>query len=652
MNPFLPINQENISDLGWDAVDFVLVTGDAYVDHPSFGAAVIARILEADGFRVGIIAQPDWKSPESMKALGRPRLGFLVTSGNLDSMVNHFTAAKKKRRSDSYTPGGVTGRRPDRAVTVYANLVRQAYKKMPVVIGGLEASLRRMAHYDYWKNSLKRSVLLDSKADLLVYGMGETAIRSIAAALEKGRPVSGITEIPGTVYSCPTEDIPEGTTILPDHETLKTDHKVFAESFRIQYENADPFTGVALAEPYGSRAVVQNPPALPISREDMDRVYALPYARGPHPSYVEKIPAMEEIQFSLVSSRGCFGACSFCALAFHQGRIVSSRSHESLVGEAKVLVENKDFKGYIHDVGGPTANFRSPACDKQATKGSCPGKRCLAPTPCPSLKADHSEYLELLRELRELDGVKKVFIRSGIRFDYMLEDTKNDFLTELCEHHVSGQLKVAPEHVSPDVLAVMGKPTRKTYDRFTAAYAKVNEKLDKKQYLVPYFISGHPGSRLKDAIILAEYLRDTRFVPEQVQDFYPTPGTLATAMWYSGIDPMTGKKVHIPSDATEKAMQRALLQYNRPENRDIVRKALLQAGRGDLIGNGPKALIPGEGGRSTGNGRSPGGPGRSGGSGRKPSGGTGHSKGSGRQTAKTIGSGKRHSSRVGGRKSK
>ena len=592
MNPFLPINKNDIEMRGWDRPDFVLVTGDAYVDHPSFGAAVISRVLEDQGFRVGVIAQPDWTTPDSLKVLGRPRLGFLVTSGNLDSMVNHFTAAKKKRRKDVYTPGGAAGKRPDRAVTVYANLVRQAYKKMPVIIGGLEASLRRMAHYDYWKDALRRSVLLDSKADLLVYGMGEAAIKGIAAALDAGTAVGEIHDIRGTVYACPTPEIPEEALVLPDHEKLKSERTSFAESFRLQYENADPFTGRPLAEPYGSRAVVQNPPAPPLPREEMDAVYALPYARGPHPSYSEKIPAMEEVQFSLVSSRGCFGACAFCALAFHQGRIVASRSHESLVNEAKQLIGEKDFKGYIHDVGGPTANFRRPACAKQGTKGSCPGKRCLTPEPCPSLQSDHGEYIEILRELRGLEGVKKVFIRSGIRFDYMMADTKNDFLSELCEHHISGQLKVAPEHVSPEVLKVMGKPSRQVYDRFVRRYTEVNRKLGKKQYLVPYFISGHPGSRLKDAVMMAEYLRDTRFIPEQVQDFYPTPGTLATAMWYTGIDPMTGRKVHIPSDYEEKAMQRALLQYNRPENRDLVRRALIRAGRQDLIGNGPKALIP------------------------------------------------------------
>lgn len=611
MNPFLPINSKDLADRGWDRPDFVLVTGDAYVDHPSFGAAVIARILEAQGFKVGVIAQPDWAVPESLKVLGRPRLGFLVTSGNLDSMVNHFTAAKKKRRKDVYTPGGEAGKRPDRAVTVYANLVRQAYKKMPVIIGGLEASLRRMAHYDYWKDSLRRSILLDSKADLLVYGMGEDSIIAIAAALDAGTPVTEIREVPGTVYVCPSAEVPKDSILLPDHEKLKTDSAAFAESFRIQYENADPFTGSTLVESYGGRSVVQNPPSPPISRENMDKVYALPYARSVHPSYTEKIPAMEEIQFSLTSSRGCFGACSFCALAFHQGRIVASRSHGSLVSEAKELIGNKDFKGYIHDVGGPTANFRAPACAKQGTKGSCPGKRCLTPEPCASLKADHSEYIQLLRELRGLPGIKKVFIRSGIRFDYMMADKKNDFLSELCEHHVSGQLKVAPEHVSPDVLKVMGKPSRQVYDRFVEEYSKVNKKLDKKQYLVPYFISGHPGSRLKDAIIMAEYLRDTRFIPDQVQDFYPTPGTLATAMWYTGIDPMTGKKVHIPSDHEEKAMQRALLQYNRPENRSLVTRALIKAGRQDLIGRGPKALISGgTGGSGSGGPSGPGGPGR------------------------------------------
>ncbi len=599
MNPFFPINKNDLESRGWDCPDFILVTGDAYVDHASFGAAVIGRVLESEGFRVGVIAQPDWKTAESLKVLGRPRLGFLVTSGNLDSMVNHFTAAKKKRRKDVYTPGGAAGKRPDRAVTVYANLVRQAYKKMPLIIGGLEASLRRMAHYDYWKDSLRRSVLLDSKADLLVYGMGEAAIRKIAAALDSGTAVSEIRDVPGTVYVCQAAEIPEKALILPDYEKLKIEGTAFAESFRIQYENADPFTGRTMAEPYGGRAVVQNPPAPPLTREEMDAVYALPFARGPHPSYTEKIPAMKEIQFSLVSNRGCFGSCAFCALAFHQGRIVTSRSQESLVDEAKILIEDSDFKGYIHDVGGPTANFRNPACAKQGTKGSCPGKRCLTPEPCPSLKSDHSEYIEILRELRKLEGIKKVFIRSGIRFDYMMEDKKNDFLSELCEHHISGQLKVAPEHVSPDVLKVMGKPKRQVYDEFVRRYAEVNKKLGKKQYLVPYFISGHPGARLKDAITMAEYLRDTRFIPEQVQDFYPTPGTLATAMWYTGIDPMNGEKVHIPSGHEEKAMQRALLQYNRPENREIVRKALIKAGRRDLIGNGVKALIPG----NSGNGR-------------------------------------------------
>ncbi len=604
MNPFFPINKKDLELRGWDRPDFIIVTGDAYVDHPSFGASVIARVLESEGFQVGVIAQPDWKTPESLKVLGRPRLGFLVTSGNLDSMVNHFTAAKKKRRKDVYTPGGAAGKRPDRAVTVYANLVRQAYKKMPIIIGGLEASLRRMAHYDYWKDALRRSVLLDSKADLLVYGMGEAAIRKIAAALDEGRAVTEIRDVPGTVYVCPAAEIPAAALILPDHEKLKTDGTAFAESFRIQYENADPFTGKTMAETYGGRAVVQNPPSPPLTREEMDQVYALPFARGPHPSYTEKIPAMEEIQFSLVSNRGCFGSCAFCALAFHQGRIVTSRSKESLVDEAKILVKDSDFKGYIHDVGGPTANFRDPACEKQGTKGSCPGKRCLTPEPCPSLKSDHGEYIEILRELRKLEGIKKVFIRSGIRFDYMMEDKKNDFLSELCEHHVSGQLKVAPEHVSPDVLRVMGKPKRQVYDEFVRRYAEVNKKLGKKQYLVPYFISGHPGARLKDAITMAIYLRDTHFIPDQVQDFYPTPGTLATAMWFTGIDPMSGKKVHIPSGHEEKTMQRALLQYNRPENREIVRKALIKAGRQDLIGNGAKALIPGIGG-NRGNGGNP-----------------------------------------------
>ncbi|MCG8453668.1 MAG: YgiQ family radical SAM protein [Spirochaetales bacterium] len=595
MNSFLPISSQDMADKEWDQLDFVLVTGDAYVDHPSFGAAVITRVLEAQGFRVGIIAQPDWTTPNSLKVLGRPRLGFLVTSGNLDSMVNHYTAAKKKRRQDAYTPGGKAGKRPDRAAIVYANLVRQAYKGMPVILGGLEASLRRMAHYDYWKDSLRRSILLDSKADLVIYGMGERAIKGIAAALDKGRPVSSIREIPGTLYACPSDEVPKEALILPSHEELKAKRSRFAQSFRLQYENADPFTGQVLVESYGSRSVVQNPPAKPLTREEMDEVYALPYAREAHPSYTEPVPAVEEVKYSLVSSRGCFGACAFCALAFHQGRIVKSRSHDSLMEEAQILIDDPGFKGYIHDVGGPTANFRDPACAKQGTKGACPGKRCLAPEPCKALKADHGDYIQLLRKLRSLDKVKKVFIRSGIRFDYLQADTTHDFLRELCEHHVSGQLKVAPEHVSPDVLRVMGKPKRQVYERFVERYGQVNAQLGKKQYLVPYFISGHPGSRLKDAIILAEHLRDSGFIPDQVQDFYPTPGTLSTCMWYTGIDPMSGKNVHIPSDGLEKAMQRALLQYNRPENRDIVRKALRKAGRGDLIGRGPKCLVPAEG---------------------------------------------------------
>ncbi len=532
MNPFLPVNLDDMASRGWDQVDFALVTGDAYVDHPSFGASVIARLLEAEGFRVGVIAQPDWRDVSSMKVLGRPKLGFLVTSGNLDSMVNHYTAAKKKRRSDVYTPGGAAGKRPDRAATVYANLVRQAYKRMPVILGGLEASLRRMAHYDYWRDSLQRSILLDSKADILVYGMAENSIIAIASALADGVRITEVREVPGTVYACGTQEVPKNALLLPDHETRKVDKSAFAESFRLQYENADPFTGRTLAEPYGNRSVVQNPPSTPLSREELDRVYALPYAREAHPSYGEAVPALEEVKFSLVSSRGCFGACAFCALAFHQGRIVASRSHESIVGEAGILTADSGFKGYIHDVGGPTANFRSPACHKQGTKGSCPGKRCLTPRPCPSLEVDHGDYISLLRKLRKLPNVKKVFIRSGIRFDYLLADRKHDFLSELCEHHVSGQLKVAPEHVSPEVLRVMGKPQRHVYDKFVAEYKATNEKLGKKQYLVPYFISGHPGAHLEDAVILAEYLRDTRFIPEQVQDFYPTPGTLATAMWF------------------------------------------------------------------------------------------------------------------------
>ncbi|MCK4542585.1 MAG: YgiQ family radical SAM protein [Spirochaetales bacterium] len=597
MNNFLPVSKTDMDARGWDSCDFLLVTGDAYVDHPSFGAAIISRVLESEGYKVGIISQPDWRTPESLKILGRPRYAFLVTSGNMDSMVSHYTVAKKRRKRDSYSPGGEGGKRPDRATIVYANLVRQAYKKIPIIIGGIEASLRRFAHYDYWRDSLRRSILLDSKADLLVYGMGEKQILNIAKALAEGTPATAIRDIPGTVYSCSAEEVPPEAVVLPSHEDLrqqdvKKRYRAFAESFRIQYRNADPFQGKKLVEAYGSRYVVQNPPEHPLGREELDRVYELPYTKAPHPDYLDGVPALEEVKFSLVSNRGCFGACSFCALAFHQGRIVTSRSVNSLVAEARNLTGDPDFKGYIHDVGGPTANFRFPACRKQETLGSCPDKQCLFPKPCKNLKVDHGEYLEALRTIRKLPGIKKVFIRSGIRFDYLIADPEDTFMRELCEHHISGQLKVAPEHVSSRVLKAMGKPGREIYDEFAKRYRRTNEILGKKQYLVPYFISSHPGSRLEDAIELAEYLRDTRFIPDQVQDFYPTPGTLSTCMFYTGIDPRTMKPVYVPKTHEEKSMQRALLQYRKPENYSLVKNALRKAGRQDLIGNGPKALIP------------------------------------------------------------
>jgi uncharacterized radical SAM protein YgiQ len=601
MTRFLPCSAEELSRLGWDRCDFVLVTGDAYVDHPSFGAAIIGRVLEDAGFRVGIIPQPDWKSPESLKIFGRPRLGFLVTAGNLDSMVANYTAAKKPRRDDAYSPGGEGGRRPDRASIVYANLVRRAYKKMPLIVGGVEASLRRLAHYDYWSDSLRRSLLLDAKADILVYGMAELTITEIARRMDAGTDIKEIRDLPGTVVRASPEILPEGTLRLPDHETLKRDRPAFARSFQMQLQNADPFSGRPLYEAYGAGGVLQNPPQRPLAQAEFDRVYGLPFAKEPHPSYTQPVPAIEEVRFSLVSSRGCFGSCSFCALTFHQGRIIQSRSHESLLSEARALTGLPGFKGYIHDVGGPTANFRHPACRKQADQGSCTHRACLFPEPCPALDAGHGEYTELLRSLRQIEGVKKVFIRSGIRFDYLLEDGKGEFLAELCAHHVSGQLKVAPEHVSARVLNAMGKPKHQVYLDFKRKFEETNRRLGKKQYLVPYFISSHPGSTLEDAIELALFFKEQRFIPEQVQDFYPTPGTVSTCMYYTGTDPRTMKSIHVPRSFDEKRMQRALLQFNRRENAELVRRALLEAGRPDLIGRGGSCLVPPrEGGRKKG----------------------------------------------------
>ncbi len=590
---YLPITIEDMKKRGWECPDFVYVIGDAYVDHPSFGPAIISRVLEANGYKVAIISQPDWKEDSSIDTFGEPRLGFLVSGGNMDSMVNHYSVSKKKRQNDAYTPGGIMGKRPDYATTVYCNLIRKTYKKTPIVIGGIEASLRRLAHYDYWSNKLKRSILLDSGANLISYGMGEKSIVEIADALNSGIAVEDITFIAGTVYKTKNLDSVYDAEQLPSYEELKEDKLNYARSFYIQYNNTDPFSGKRLVEPYENVYVVQNPPSKPLTQAEMDRVYALNYMRNYHPSYdaIGKVPAIEEIKYSLISNRGCFGGCSFCALTFHQGRIIQSRSHESIVEEAKLMIWDKDFKGYIHDVGGPTANFRFPACSKQLTHGACTNKQCLFPKPCRNLKVDHRDYLELLRELRELPNVKKVFVRSGIRFDYMMADADDTFFRELCEHHVSGQLKVAPEHISDAVLSKMGKPEKAVYQSFVDKYYRINEKLGKKQFLVPYLMSSHPGSTLKEAIELAEYLRDLGYMPEQVQDFYPTPSTISTCMYYTGVDPSTMKKVYVPVNPHEKAMQRALIQYRNPKNYDLVIEALRKAGREDLIGFDKHCLV-------------------------------------------------------------
>ena len=591
---FLPITREEMKERGWNQVDFVYVSGDAYVDHPSFGHAIITRLLESRGYRVGIIAQPDWRKPESVQVFGEPRLGFLVSAGNMDSMVNHYSVSKKRRKTDAYTPGGEMGKRPDYACVVYGNLIRQTYKKTPIILGGIEASLRRMAHYDYWSDKLKRSVLLDSGADVISYGMGEHSIVELAEALDAGIPVEDITYIAGTVVKAKSLDSIYDAEILPSFEDLKADKMNYARSFYTQYLNTDAFNGKRLVEPYSEHLyVVQNPPATPLTQMEMDDVYSLPYQRTYHPSYEAKggVPAIKEIKFSLISNRGCFGGCSFCALTFHQGRIVQVRSHESLIEEAKEITKDKDFKGYIHDVGGPTANFRHPSCKKQMEHGVCKTRQCLFPSPCKNLDADHRDYVSLLRKLRDIPKVKKVFIRSGIRFDYLLADKKQEFLRELCEYHVSGQLKVAPEHVAGPVLSLMGKPEHKVYEEFTRQFYKMNEKIGKEQYLVPYLMSSHPGSTLKEAVELAEYCRDLGYMPEQVQDFYPTPSTLSTCMYYTGVDPRTMQKVYVPKSPHEKAMQRALIQYRNPELYDLVIEALHKAGRSDLIGFGPKCLV-------------------------------------------------------------
>lgn len=600
-NGFLPVNRADMDAAGISQLDFVYICGDAYVDHPSFGHAIISRLLEAHGYKVGIIAQPDWRDKNSISILGEPRLGFLVSAGNMDSMVNHYSVSKKRRATDAFTPGGVMGKRPDYATIVYCNLIRQTYKHTPVIIGGIEASLRRLAHYDYWSDKMKRSILLESGADLISYGMGEHSIIEIADALNSGIAIKDITFIDGTVYKTRNREDIYDAIELPHYEKLLTDKKEYAKSFYTQYCNTDPFSGKRLFETYDKKLfVVQNPPSKPLAGNEMDQVYSLPFQRTYHPSYeaLGGVPAITEVKFSLVSNRGCYGGCSFCALTFHQGRIIQTRSHESILAEAGQMVWEPDFKGYIHDVGGPTANFRAASCDKQLTKGVCPNKQCLFPKPCRNLKVDHTDYLKLLRKLRELPNVKKVFIRSGIRFDYLIYDKDQTFLQELCEHHVSGQLKVAPEHISNAVLEKMGKPGVEVYQKFVKAYKDTNEKLGKKQFLVPYLMSSHPGSTLKEAIELAEFLRDLGYMPEQVQDFYPTPSTISTCMYYTGLDPRTMQPVYVAVNPHEKAMQRALIQYRNPKNYDLVLEALTKAGRTDLIGFDKKCLIrPRQGGR-------------------------------------------------------
>jgi len=590
---FLPIDREDMKKRGWEELDFLVISGDAYVDHPSFGHAIISRWLEKLGFRVGIIAQPDWRSTEDFKKMGRPRLGVMVTAGNLDSMLNHYTASGKKRKTDPYSPGGAAGLRPDRATIVYCNRVRELWKEIPLIIGGIEASLRRMAHYDYWGNDVRRSILADSRADLLVFGMGELPVTEIVHALSQGREVSQIRDVPGTCWKTHDPTNAADAVVLPSFEEVRSDKKVFAQAFKKFYLEQNHSRGSRLMQDQGAWNIVQNRPARPMTEKEMDKVYNLPYTRAAHPGYDEAggIPALEEVRFSITSHRGCFGECSFCAIAMHQGRIIQTRSDKSMIEEASSFKKMKDFKGYIHDVGGPTANFVVPSCPDQDKKGTCAGKSCLYPGPCKKLEADHSRYIDLLRKLREIPGIKKVFIRSGLRYDYILEDKKTDFLDELCRYHVSGQLKIAPEHVSPAVLKLMKKVPRNVTVEFIDAYRKKNRELGMKQFLVPYFMSSHPGSTLKEAVDLAEFIRDSGLRPEQVQDFTPTPGSVSTCMYYTGIDPMTGEEVYVPRDHEEREMQRSLLQYWVPENAATVKKALIKAGREDLIGNDNKCLV-------------------------------------------------------------
>ena len=603
---FLPVTRQDMKDRGWDELDFLYISGDAYVDHPSFGHAIITRLLESEGYRVGIIAQPEWRTNDDFLKLGHPKLGVLISSGVIDSMVNHYTASKKKRSEDLYSPGGKAHKRPDRAVIVYTNKVRELFKDVPIIIGGIEASLRRFAHYDYWDDKVRRSILVDSKADLLIYGMGEKPILEVAKRLKDGESIRKIQDVRGTAYLASFDNLPDDVkrfvdgssdsnefSLIPSYEEVSESKKKYAEAFMIQYNEQDPYSGRTLIQKHADRFLVQNPPTLPMTEKEMDRVYSLPYERTYHPMYESEggIPAIKEVEFSITSHRGCYGGCSFCALNFHQGRIIQKRSQNSIINEARKIIWHPGFKGYIHDVGGPTANFRNKACKRQDTKGACKERQCLHPEPCKNLIVDHSEYLALLRKLRKIPEIKKVFIRSGIRYDYLMLDKNDDFFYELCEHHVSGQLKVAPEHVVDRVLEKMGKPQRKVYDRFVKKFYEINKKLNKEQYLVPYLISSHPGSDLNAAIELALYLKELNYTPQQVQDFYPTPGTLSTCMFYTEIDPRTMKRVYVPKSPKEKAMQRALLQYRKKENYKLVYEALKAAKREDLIGYGDKCLI-------------------------------------------------------------
>ncbi len=594
--PFFPVNMQEVKERGWEDIDFVYVCGDAYVDHPSFGASIICRVLESKGYRVAFLAQPDWRSNDDFLRFGRPRLGFFVSSGNIDSMVAHYTAAKKRRHDDAYSPGGIGGKRPDRAVIVYCNKIRELYGDIPIIIGGLEASLRRFAHYDYWDDKVRRSILFDSQADLISYGMGEKQTVEIADRLNNGEHISTLRDIKGTCYACDVRETPLTGAECPSFENVISNKREYAVSCRIQMDEADHIRGKLIKQRHGNKMLVQNPPMPPLTTQELDAVYKLPFMRAVHPMYADMggVPAIEEVEFSITHNRGCFGACNFCSLAFHQGRFITSRSKQSILKEAKLLTRQPNFKGYIHDIGGPTANFRRPACDVQLEKGLCKGRKCLAPKPCPNLIANHEEYLGILREVRSLPKIKKVFIRSGIRFDYLIADKDDEFFRELVENHISGQLKVAPEHCSESVLDAMGKPHIETYLEFARRYFKYNKEIGKEQYLVPYLMSSHPGSTLKDAVELALFLKNNRIRPEQVQDFYPTPGTVSTCMFYTGLDPYTLKEVYVARNEHDKALQRALLQYFNPKNKALVTEALKRAGRTDLIGSGPNCLIRGE----------------------------------------------------------